>query len=127
VSAKILLVEDDPDLSYLYREDLQQEGYEVQSVDNGKAAIAKVKDYKPDLVIMDIVMPKMDGIEAMWNILSENRELPVIIYSGHPQYRENFMTWGAEDFIVKSSDTAPLKDAIRAVLERKAGQSEQDR
>lgn len=127
MAAKIMLVEDDEELSFLFKEDLESEGYEVVTIANGKDAIERVKDVAPDLVIMDIVMPKMDGIESMWHILSDNRDLPVIIYSGHPQFRDNFMTWGAEDFIVKSSDTGPLKEAIRGILARRAGRDQEKR
>lgn len=116
---KIMLVEDDVPLTISYVEEFEEEGYEVCTVQNGAEAIEKVDDIAPDLIIMDINLPKMDGIEAMWNILSNNKKIPIIINTAYSEYRDNFMTWGAEAYIVKSIDLEPLKEAVRRVVERK--------
>ena len=113
---KILLVDEDESLLQLYREESEEEGYKVILAKDGKEALANFMKEKPDLVVMDIRMPVMNGIEAMTKILGKNRHVPVILNTAFPQYRENFMSWGAEAYIVKSSDLSELKEKIREVL-----------
>jgi CheY-like chemotaxis protein len=75
---------------------------------------------------MDIRMPVMDGIEALTAMLGKDRQIPVILNTAYPQYRENFMTWGAEAYVLKSSDLAELKRKIREVLDRRKKLSKLD-
>jgi DNA-binding response OmpR family regulator len=116
MKAKILCVDDDRHLLQLYRDELSDEGYELILAKNGKEALAKFSKEKPDLVIIDIRMPVMDGIETLNSILGKNRQIPVIINTAYPQYKENFMTWGADAYVVKSSDLSELKQKIHEVL-----------
>ena len=109
----ILLVEDDKNQRLLYEQELSQEGYEVVTASNGKEALEKVQVQPPDIVIMDINMPKMDGIEAIGRILSRNKEIPVIINTAYSNYKDNYMSWAADAYIVKSSDLSELKDTIK--------------
>jgi DNA-binding response OmpR family regulator len=119
MAAKILCVDDDPSLLNLYFEELAEEGYKVVVARNGKEAVTRFSREKPDLVILDIRMPEMDGIAALNAILGKNRQVPVIFNTAFPQYRENFMAWGADAYVVKSSDLSELKQTIRQVLERR--------
>ncbi len=116
---KILCVDDDLSLLRLYQEELTEEGYKVVLARDGKEAMAKFEKENPDLVIMDIRMPMMDGIETLTAMLGKNRQIPVILNTAYPQYRENFMTWGAEAYIIKSSDLTELKQKIKEVLEKR--------
>lgn len=116
---KILCVDDDLSLLRLYQEELTEEGYKVILARDGKEAMAKFEKENPDLVIMDIRMPMMDGIETLTAMLGKNRQIPVILNTAYPQYRENFMTWGAEAYIIKSSDLTELKLKIKEVLEKR--------
>ena len=118
--ARILLVEDEESLGLLYRQELEEEGYEVCWVSDGKAAVRMAQELRPDVIIMDINLPeKMDGIESMSKILSEDPDLPVIINTGYSEYQDNFMSWSADAYILKSSDLGPLKDAVRAAVRRR--------
>jgi DNA-binding response OmpR family regulator len=117
--AKILLVEDERNVSLLYQTELEAEGYEVLVAYEGVAAIKAAKEHKPDLVIVDIRLDnQMDGIELLSRLLAEDKTLPVIINTGYSQYRDNFMTWGAEAYVLKSADLGPLKQAIAEALAR---------
>ena len=119
---KILCVDDDLSLLRLYQDELIEEGYEVILAKDGKEALAKFSKEKPDVVVMDIRMPVMDGIEALTAMLGKNRQAPVILNTAYPQYKGNFMTWGADAYVLKSSDLKELKQKIRAVLDgRKKG------
>ncbi len=112
----ILLVEDDNNQRLLYEQELRHDGYEVITATDGKEALEKVQETLPDIIIMDINMPKMDGIEAMGRILSTNKEVPVIINTAYSNYKDSFMSWAADAYIVKSSDLSELKGKIKEVL-----------
>ena len=119
----ILLVEDDKNQRLLYEQELRHEGYEVVTVSNGKEALEEVQEKLPDIVIMDINMPKMDGIEAMGRILGKNKEIPVIINTAYSNYKDSFMSWAADAYIVKTSDLSELKEKIKEVLAKKSEDS----
>jgi CheY-like chemotaxis protein len=114
--AKILCVDDDPSILDLYYEEFSDEGYEVLLARNGQEALEKYQEQVPQLTIMDIRMPGMDGIEALNAILGKNRQASVIIYTAFSHYRDNFMTWGAEAYLIKSSDLSELKQKVREVF-----------
>lgn len=114
---KVLCVDDNLSLLRLYQDELSEEGYKVIVANDGKEALRKFKKELPDLVVLDIRMPGMNGIEILNAILGKNRQALVILHTAYPQYRQNFMTWGAEAYVVKSSDLTELKQTIRQVLD----------
>jgi DNA-binding NtrC family response regulator len=119
--ARILLVEDDKNVSLLYETELQAEGHDVVVVRDADAAIAAAGRQRPDLVIVDIRLEKQtDGIELMSKLLSDDVGLPVIINTGYSQYKDSFMAWAAEAYILKSADVGPLKQAVSDVLHKAA-------
>jgi CheY-like chemotaxis protein len=115
----ILLVEDNKYQRLLYEQELRFEGYEIVTAIDGEDALEKVQEQLPDIIIMDIIMPKMNGIEAMDRILSRHKSIPIIINTAYSNYKDNFMTWAADAFIVKSSDLSELKDKINGILTNK--------
>ncbi len=122
---KVLCVDDDLSLLELYRDEFSEEGYQVILARDGKEALSKFEKEKPHVVVMDIRMPVMDGIEALTAMLGKNLQAAIILNTAYPQYRANFMTWGADAYMLKSSDLTELKAKIREVLgkRRKAGKS----
>jgi len=115
---KILIVDDEEGLRNLYREELKDEGYEVLTAKNGKEALQKLEKEKPNLIVLDIVMPKMDGMEALGRIIGKDKNIPVILHTSHPSYQEDFMSWAADAYLLKSDDLTELKRKIRELLER---------
>ena len=113
---KILVVEDEEGLRLFYEEELEAEGYEVITATNGKEAIQKLEEDKPDLVVLDIVMPVMDGMEALGRILGKDRKIPIILNTSYPGFREDFMSWAADAYVTKSSDLGGLKRKIKELL-----------
>jgi len=116
---KVLCVDDDANLLRLYEEELTEEGYKVVVAKDGREAIKKFEKESPQIIVMDIRMPVMDGIEALTAMLGKDRQIPVILNTAFPQYRDNFMTWGAEAYVIKSSDLTELKKKIRECLDKR--------
>lgn len=114
---KILLVDDEDGIQLLYREEFEDEGYLVDSAINGVEALEKFKANPPDLVILDINMPGMNGIEVLRQMKEINAELPVILSSAYQEYKEDFGTWASEDYIVKSANMDELKAAVHKYLD----------
>jgi two-component system response regulator MprA len=114
--AAVLVVEDEADLRILYEYALRKEGYEVVAVSGGWEAVAVVQQNRPDLVVLDIRMPELDGLKALRRILRIDGTIPVLIHSAYPEYRTDFRTWGAEDFVDKGAGIGALKSRIREVL-----------
>ena len=116
--SKILVVDNNESLLVLYHKELSEEGYKVILASNGKQAVKKTITENPDLIIMDIRMKGMDGIEAMGEILARNRRAPIILNTAYSIYKNNFLTWPAEAYVVKSSDLSELKNTIIEVLNK---------
>jgi CheY-like chemotaxis protein len=116
VMMKILIVDDEINVRKLYSEELESEGYRTVSASNVREALEKVEQEEPDLVILDIKLGEESGIEALMKIARQRKHLPVILNSAYSIYRDNFQTWAADAYIVKSVDLAPLKEKIREIL-----------
>lgn len=118
---KILIVDDEPNLRALYQAELAKEGYEVVLAEDGPHALTLMETASPDLVVLDIRMPGLDGLETMSRMLGRRSGLPVILNTAYSAYRESFLSWSADAYVVKSSDLRELKSRIREVLEQSAG------
>jgi len=116
-SAKILIVEDDESQRFLYSEELREEGYDPILAKNGKEAMKVLRTSKPDLIVLDIVMPVMDGMEALGRIVGQYKNIPIVLYSSYPHYKADFMSWAADAYLTKSSDLTELKRVIKNLLD----------
>ncbi len=116
---KILCVDDNPTILQLYKEEFSEDGYEVILAANAKEALMKYQSERPQLVVMDIRLPGMDGIELLNAILGKDRHASIVINTAFPQYRANFMTWGADAYLIKSSDLNELKQTVRNALDKR--------
>ncbi len=114
---KILVVEDDESQRLLYHDELEESGYEVVLAANGKEALKQLDVAEPDLVVLDIVMPVMDGMETLGRIIRGHRDVPIILNTAYSSYKDDFMSWGAEAYVVKSADLEELKAKIREVMD----------
>jgi DNA-binding response OmpR family regulator len=113
---RILLVEDEKPLCLLYEEELSREGYEVTAVMDAEAALARLRETDFDLIITDIRMPGKNGIELITQIMGLRKDVPIIINSAYQSYKEDFMTWAADAYVVKSSSLDELKSKIKQLL-----------
>lgn len=117
--SKLLVVDDDVNQALLYEQELEDEGYEVDTVNSGIEALEKVKENPYDLVILDIGMPEMDGLETLGRLLGIDNKIPVILCTAYPSYKDNFMSWAADAYVVKSMDLTELKEKIMESLAKK--------
>ena len=118
-SFRILVVDDDATILRLVQYKLKLAGYDVLTARNGREAIQQLEQGKPDLIVLDIVMPVMDGMEALGRIVGKERKIPIILNTSYPGYREDFMSWAADAYVTKSADLTELKQKIRELLEKK--------
>ena len=113
---RILVVDDEESIRLLYREELEEEGFDVEVAKNGEEALEKLSRFKPDLITLDIKMPGMDGIETLKRIRESERQLPIIMCSAYGEYRQDLTTWASDAYIVKCADLTELKSTIRKLL-----------
>lgn len=118
-SEKILIVDDDPNICELLRLYLAKEGYETQLAHDGEAAIALFDSFKPNLVLLDVMMPKMDGWEVCRRIRAAS-DAPVIMLTAKGETFDKVLglELGADDYVVKPFDTKEVVARIKAVLRR---------
>lgn len=118
----ILLVDDEPDILEIVRYNLTSEGYTVETAENGLEAIAQAKKVKPQLIIMDVMMPKMDGIEACEKIRSIPELAETIITfltaRGEDYSQMAGFEAGADDYITKPIKPKVLVSKVKALLRR---------
>ena len=118
-TAKILIADDDKNICELLKMYLEKEDYEVVTAGNGEEAIAKFDSENPDLILLDVMMPKLDG----WQVCREIREVsakPIIMITAKNETFDKVLglELGADDFIVKPFDMKELSARVKAVLRR---------
>lgn len=113
---KILLVDDEESIQIVYREEFEDDGYEVISALDGLAGLEKFKQEQPDLVILDIQMPGMNGVEVLRQMKMINPKIPVILSSAYQEFKRDLGTWASDDYIVKSGNIEYLKETVRRLL-----------
>jgi len=114
----ILVVDDDEAIRTLLQEELEDEGYKVLIATNARDALKMVAAEPLDLVILDIRMPGMDGLESLPRILGIKEGLPVIMNTAYTQYQDSFMSWAADAYVVKSSDLTELKEKVKELVNK---------
>ncbi|MDH3891279.1 MAG: response regulator [candidate division Zixibacteria bacterium] len=114
---RILVVDDDDGIRALYLTELVRAGYEVAAVDSGGAAVALASREKFAIIILDIEMPDMSGIEALSHLRRVSPDTPVILNTAYSNYKQDFQSWLADAYVLKSSDLEPLKHNIRKLID----------
>ncbi|MCE5239633.1 response regulator [bacterium] len=115
----LLVIEDDDNQRLLYEDDLSWMGYNVVAAKSGQEGLDLLQKHEVDAVLLDIAMPGMDGIEALGKILDYDNQLPVILNTAYSSYKDDFMTWAAEAYVIKSHDLAELHETIAGVLAKR--------
>ncbi|MBI3601718.1 MAG: response regulator transcription factor [Candidatus Omnitrophica bacterium] len=106
---KILVVDDDPNICELLKLRLESNGYEVIKASNGVEAFVKASDEKPDLIILDVAMPTMDGLEFVRSTRRfDMKDIPILILTARTNSKEIFDTFGVANFLTKPFDSKEL-------------------
>jgi len=121
---KILVVDDEENIRFLYKEELELLGFVVGLAENGKEALEKIPLFKPDLITLDIKMPVMDGIEALKKIREMGKKTPIIICSAYGEYKSDFTMWASDAYCVKCADLLELKNTINRLISKSPEQLE---
>jgi DNA-binding response OmpR family regulator len=123
--AKVLVIEDDASITLGLRINLESEGYEVVCADDGEKGIAMAREESPDLIILDVMLPKVNGFEVLHTLRREGRVMPIIVLSARTGEIDKVtgLELGAEDYVAKPFSLAELLARVRAALRRGAPQS----
>lgn len=118
MSKKILVIDDDPNIVELLKRRLLASQYQVVTASNGEEGLKQVADEKPDLIIVDVLMPKMDGYTFVRTLRrdDEHRALPVIVLTAKDKMKDLFELEGVKDYIVKPYRPEDLMEKVKRNL-----------
>jgi len=116
--AKILIVDDEEHIRFLYSEELSEAGYEVITADSGYMLLERIDDERPDLVVLDIKMVDYNGLDLLQDIRNKFSDLPVILCTAYDTFKEDLKSIAADFYVIKSFDLTELKTKIKIALER---------
>ena len=121
--AKILVVDDEPNIVQTLQDRLEMNDYQVITAADGKEGLEKATSERPDIVLLDVIMPIMDGLEMLERLRKNDstRDLPVIMLTARSQSQDitRANSYGIEDYVVKPFDLSELLEKIQAILENK--------
>jgi two-component system response regulator MprA len=119
--AHILVIDDDPRLTSALRRTLSYEGYQVSSATNGESALAQIRLKPPDLVILDLMLPGIDGLEVCRRLRGAGEQLAILMLTARDAVRDRVtgLEIGADDYLVKPFATEELLARIKALLRRR--------
>jgi DNA-binding response OmpR family regulator len=123
---RILIVDDEPNIVLALELLMKKEGYEVHAVDDGERAVQAAKELRPDLILLDIMMPKMDGYEVCQRIRSDAllKDVSIIMLTakGREVEREKGLALGADHYITKPFSTRQVVMKVKEILTARSGQ-----
>src|SRR5438270_11761649 len=116
----VLIVEDNPDLAYGLRTGLEIEGYEVAVAEDGETGLSRAKQWLPDLVILDLMLPGMDGYRVLRSLRDDGLEMPVLILTARGEEADKVLGFrlGADDYVTKPCGVLELLARVGALLRR---------
>ena len=119
-TGRVLVVEDDQEIAEVLRRTLRQEGHEVRSAGDGEEALSAAAEFMPDLVILDLGLPKLDGVEVLRRLRADD-DVPVLILTArtHLDDRVEGLDAGADDYLVKPFERQELLARMRALMRRR--------
>lgn len=122
----ILIIEDNPDLAYGLRNNLEIEGYEVEVAEDGELGLARARTCAPDLIILDLMMPGLDGYRVLRTLREEGHRTPVLILSAKGEETDKVRGFrlGADDYVTKPFGLLELLARVEALLRRARGELE---
>lgn len=121
--ATLLIVEDDPSMSVALRDGFSFEGYGVRSVDDGLAALDAIAESPPDLILLDVMLPKLSGLEVCQRLRADGNDVPIIMLTARGQEVDKVLglKLGADDYVTKPFSFLELATRVEALLRRAKG------
>jgi two-component system, OmpR family, alkaline phosphatase synthesis response regulator PhoP len=118
--ANLLLVEDNADLAYGLRNNLEIDGHIVDTVETGEAALERVRHRAPDLIVLDLMLPNLDGYQVLRRLRADGHEMPVLILTARTQEADKVLGFrlGADDYVTKPFGVLEVLARIGALLRR---------
>ena len=118
--ANLLLVEDNADLAYGLRNNLEIDGHCVETVETGEAALERVRHRAPDLIVLDLMLPNLDGYQVLRRLRADGHEMPVLILTARTQEADKVLGFrlGADDYVTKPFGVLEVLARISALLRR---------
>ena len=125
---RVLVVEDNPDLAFGLRNNLEIEGYSVDVAGDGAKGLARAKDTRPDLIILDLMLPGMDGYRVLRALRDADLEMPVLILTARGEEADKVLGFrlGADDYVTKPFGVLELLARVDALLRRTSGRAAPD-
>ena len=119
--AKILIVDDEEHIRFLYSEELSEAGYEVITADSGYKLMERIEDERPDLIVLDIKMVDYNGLDLLQDIRNKFYNMPVVLCTAYDTFKEDMKSIAADFYVIKSFDLSELKSKIAMALEADVG------
>lgn len=116
----ILVIEDNADLAFGLQTTLEIEGYEIEVAEDGQTGLSRARDTKPDLIVLDLMLPKLDGYTVLRELRRSELHMPVLILTARGEEADKVLglDWGADDYVTKPFGTQELLARVRALLRR---------
>ena len=114
--AHLLVIDDEGDIRHLYAAELEDEGHTVETAGSSAEAIALLRGQAFDLAILDIQLDQESGLELLQKVAQERESMPVILCTAYSCYKDDFSSWLADAYVVKSSDLNELKNEVQRIL-----------
>ena len=117
----VLIVDDEDSIRALYRAELEEEGYQVFCAPDGASALQLLEKETIHVVVLDIKLKGESGLQVLQNIVQRFKNVPVILSTAYGSYKDDFSSWLAEAYVVKSSSLNELKEQVARILGRRYG------
>lgn len=123
---RVLVVEDNVDLAFGLQTALEIEGYEVEVANDGREGLARARELEPDLVVLDLMLPELDGYSVLREARRSGLDMPVLILTARGEESDKVLglDWGADDYVTKPFGTQELLARVRALLRRPRSEQE---
>lgn len=120
MTKKVLVVEDEPSIVKLVQFNLEKSGFEVEIATDGQMALEKTKQYDPDLIVLDLMLPKIDGLEVCRRLRQDKRHIPILILTAKSDEFDKVLglELGADDYLTKPFSPRELTARVKAILRR---------
>jgi DNA-binding response OmpR family regulator len=118
---RLLIVGSDGPAERSCRQELEAEGFDVDVISDPEKAATRVRDRRPDVVILDLCMPQGQEIDCLESVRCSDHTVPVVLHTTHPEPWGDFRLWSADSFVKRSDDPSGLKEAVQDLLREETG------